>query len=208
MCTGMRIVRALSASARATACRIHQVGVGRELEAAPPVELLDCADEAERALLDEVEEREPLVAVVLRDRDDEPEVRLDHPLLRLHVAALDPLRELDLLRGRQELVPARLAQEELQRIGRRLDGRRQRDDGLGVGRLLDDLDRALVELPQNGVLLELRELVGLGDLGEVGRAHTPDLLGLLEQLPDVLDEEDVVDVDLGHARGGRVYGGR
>ena len=103
---------------------------------------------------------------------------------------------------------ARLTQEELQRIGRRLDWRRQRDDGFGVGRLLDDLDRALVELPQNGVLLELRELVELGDLGEVGRAHTPDLLGLLEQLPDVLDQEDVVDVDLGHAREGTRYGGR
>ena len=144
--------------------------IGRELEAATPVELLDRADEPERALLDEVEERKALVAVVLRDRDDEAEVRLDHPLLRVHVAALDALRELDLLRGRQELVAAGLAQEELERVGRRLDGRREGGDGLGVGRLLDDLDRALVELPQERVLLELGELVRLRDLGEVGRA--------------------------------------
>ena len=74
--------------------------VGRELVAAAPVELLDGADQAERALLDQVEERQALVAVVLGDRDDEAEVRLDHPLLRLRVAALDLLRELDLLRRR------------------------------------------------------------------------------------------------------------
>ena len=43
--------------------------IGRELEAAAPVELLDSPDQPERALLDQVEEREPLVAVVLRDRD-------------------------------------------------------------------------------------------------------------------------------------------
>ena len=60
----------------------------------------------------------------------------------------------------------------------------------------------LVELPQKRVLLELGELVRLGDLGEIGRADAPDLLGLLEQLPDFLDQEDVVDVDLGHARRG------
>src|SRR6478672_3025031 len=56
-------------------------GVGRELEALAVVELLGSTDEPERALLDEVQEREPLVAVVLRDRDDEAQVRLDHLLL-------------------------------------------------------------------------------------------------------------------------------
>ena len=43
--------------------------VGRELEAAAPVELLHRPDQAQRAFLDQVEERETLVAVVLRDRD-------------------------------------------------------------------------------------------------------------------------------------------
>ena len=52
--------------------------VRRELVAAPPVELLDGAVEAERALLDQVEERDAEPAVALGDRDDEPEVRLDH----------------------------------------------------------------------------------------------------------------------------------
>src|SRR6185369_7242148 len=69
--------------------------VGRELEALAVVELLRRADQTERALLDEVEERESLVPVVLRDGDDEPQVRLDHLLLRIEVAALDPLGEID-----------------------------------------------------------------------------------------------------------------
>ena len=88
--------------------------VGRELVAAAPVELLDRADQAEGAFLDQVEERQALVAVVLRDRDDEPQVRLDHPLLGPLVAALDLLRELDLLRRGQQRMAAGLAQEELQ----------------------------------------------------------------------------------------------
>src|SRR5262245_16735147 len=93
--------------------------VRRELVAAPPVELLDSADQPERALLDQVQERQALVAVVLRDRDDESQIGLDHVRLGRHIAALDPLRELDLLCGRQQRVAARLAQEELQSIGRR-----------------------------------------------------------------------------------------
>src|SRR5688500_15718385 len=68
-------------------------GVGRELEALAVVELLRGADEAERALLDQVQEGQPLVAVVLGDRDDQAQVRLDHLLLRVEVAALDALRQ-------------------------------------------------------------------------------------------------------------------
>jgi hypothetical protein len=100
-------------------------------------------------------------------------------------------------------VPAGLAQEQLQRVGRRLDRRRERDDGLGVGGLLDDLDRSTVELSEKRVLLELGELVHLGELGELGHAHAAYLLGSFEQLADLLDEEDVLDVDLRHARRGK-----
>jgi hypothetical protein len=57
-----------------------------------------------------------LVAVVLGDRDDEAQVRLDHPLLRRPVAALDQLGELDLLRGGEQRVAPGLAQEELERV--------------------------------------------------------------------------------------------
>ena len=94
--------------------------VGRELEALAVVELLGRADEADRALLDQIEERQALVAVALRDRDDEAEVRLDHLLLRAVVAALDALRELDLLRRGEQVDPADVLQEELQRVGRDL----------------------------------------------------------------------------------------
>src|SRR5690242_4847593 len=66
--------------------------VRRELEALAVVELLGGANEADRPLLDQVEERQPLVAVLLGDRDDEAQVGLDHLLLRAVVAALDPLR--------------------------------------------------------------------------------------------------------------------
>src|SRR6266542_1994928 len=81
-------------------------GVGRKLVAAPPVELLDRAVETERALLDQVQERDAEPAVSLRDRHDEAQVRLDHPPLRALVAALDRLREHDFLVRGQQLVPA------------------------------------------------------------------------------------------------------
>src|SRR6266542_412941 len=63
--------------------------IGRELVAAAPVELLDRAVEAERPLLDQVEERYAEAAVDLRDRHDETQVRFDHAPLRALVAALD-----------------------------------------------------------------------------------------------------------------------
>ena len=84
-------------------------GVGGELEALAVVELLRRPDQPERPLLDQVEEGQPLVAVVLGDRDDEAQVGLDHALLGLPVAALDRLGELDFLGGGQQRVPAGLA---------------------------------------------------------------------------------------------------
>ena len=81
--------------------------VGRELEALAVVELLGRADQAERALLDQVEEGQALVAVVLGDRDDQAQVRLDHLLLGVEVAALDPLGEVDLLLRRSAAGPCR-----------------------------------------------------------------------------------------------------
>ena len=57
-------------------------------------------------------------AVALRDRYDQAQVRVDHPLLRGAVAALDALRERDLVGGRQQLVAADLRQEHSERVGR------------------------------------------------------------------------------------------
>src|SRR4051794_38632373 len=92
--------------------------VRRELEALAVVELLGGTHEAERALLDQAEEGKPLVAVVLRDRDHEAQVRLDHLLLGVEVAALDALGEVDLLLGREQAHLADVLQEELKGIGR------------------------------------------------------------------------------------------
>jgi hypothetical protein len=90
--------------------------VGRELVALAIVELLHRADQAERPLLDQVEKGEPAAEVPLGDRDDEAEVRLDHRRLRPHVAALDALRERDLLVCGEERHLADLAQVEPQRV--------------------------------------------------------------------------------------------
>ena len=93
-------------------------------------------------------------SVALGDRDDEAEVRLHHRLLRAVVAALDPLRELDLLRRREERHLADVLQEELQRVGR--DLRVRLDLGLDVVVRRDDRDPRLLE---RGVeLVDLRRL--------------------------------------------------
>src|SRR4051794_39494419 len=93
--------------------------VCRELVAAAPVELLDRADEADDPFLDQVEERQPVSLVLLGDRDDEAQVRVHHQVLRRLVAALDALRERDLLICSKQLVSASLVEEELQRVCRR-----------------------------------------------------------------------------------------
>ena len=59
-------------------------GVGGKLVALGPVELLDRSDQADRALLDEVQEVHTGALVALGPVDDEAQVRLDHlPLGRL-----------------------------------------------------------------------------------------------------------------------------
>ena len=119
--------------------------VGRELEALAVVELLGRAHEPDRPLLDQVEERQALVAVALGDRDDEAEVGLDHLLLRAVVAALDPLRELDLLGGGQQVDLADVLEEELQRVGRDLARLGNRRCLFDLYPPTDDLDLQLLE---------------------------------------------------------------
>src|SRR5205085_8809418 len=86
--------------------------VRRELVAATPVELLDGAVEAERPLLDQVEEGHAEAAVPLGDRDDEAQVRLDHATFRRRLAPLDLLREHDLFGRSEQLVAADVGEEE------------------------------------------------------------------------------------------------
>ena len=71
-----------------------------------------------------------MALVAFRDRDDEPQVRVRHPLLRRLVALLDPLRERDLFGGGQERVPSDLVQEELQAVGAAAGRRAQVETGL------------------------------------------------------------------------------
>jgi hypothetical protein len=174
--------------------------VRRELEPPPPLELLDGADQAEHPLLDQVEEGQALVAVVLRDRDDEAQVALDHLPLRRHVAPLDPLRELDLLGGCEKGMATDLAQEKLQRVGRRLDPvvevarrRRRLPDGLFRGRL-DDLDPALLELALDDLDVGRLELERVRGLRQLDGLDEPSRLGLLEELLKLFGPEKRPDV--------------
>ena len=66
--------------------------VGRELEALGVVELLDRTDEAQVALLDEVEELHAATGVALRERDHEAEVRAEQVALRALAVLRDPLQ--------------------------------------------------------------------------------------------------------------------
>ena len=83
----MRIVRGLVGDRSSDGLADPPGRVRRELEALDVVELLDRPHQAEVALLDEVEEEHPPAHVALRDRHDEPQVRLDQ--LGLRVLAVD-----------------------------------------------------------------------------------------------------------------------
>lgn len=80
--------------------------VCRELVALGVVELLDCTDQAQVALLDEVQERHTAAGVTLGEGDNQSEVRLEEVVLRAVAVAADPVhvaalghRELFALRG-------------------------------------------------------------------------------------------------------------
>jgi hypothetical protein len=75
-----------------------------------------------------------MALIAPRLRDDQAEVRVDHLLLRLEVAALDALRELDLLGRRQQGVLTGASQEQRERVRRtgRLERGAGRDELGGV----------------------------------------------------------------------------
>src|SRR6266508_4352868 len=143
--------------------------VGRQLEALAVVEHLHGADQTERALLDQVEEREAAAKVRLRDGDDEAQVRLDHLRLRRHVPALDPLRQRDFLLGRKQRHLADRAQVQPQRIERQLDAQ-------------VDLRRLLFRLR-----LFVRGVLVLLPLDQLDRAFEQEGVDLLALLPCQLD---------------------
>lgn len=97
-----RIVRAWSAMAREMACRIHQVCIGGEFIALRVVELADGLDEAEIALLDEIEEWQAAADITLCDGNDETKVGLCHFFLGLFIALGHAHGELVLLLQREQ----------------------------------------------------------------------------------------------------------
>src|SRR5262245_35142063 len=87
-----------------------------ELRPSTPVEALGRANEAKRALLDQVEERHATIRVRASHDDDEAKIRLDQAMHRRQVALLDPLCQPDLLGRRQQAMPADLTQVLRERI--------------------------------------------------------------------------------------------
>src|SRR3984893_5659515 len=175
--------------------------VGRRLEALAIVELLRRADEADGALLNQVEKRQPLVAVVLGDRDHQPQVRLDQLLLGVESAALDPLGEIDLLLSAQQPHLADAPEEQLQRVGSPLRLEIQRGPAARalLGRalnaqarrngwvdFLDQLDfRALEEAVQLLDVAFVETELGRGSFDLGGREHA-DLLAACDQTLDLV----------------------
>ena len=64
--------------------------------------------------------------------------------------------------------------------------------------VLDEVDSALVELAVESLGLELAELVRLDQLRQLGCTNGTSLFRGLDDLPDVLRSQDVLDLD-GHA---------
>src|SRR3954454_123687 len=151
--------------------------VRRELVALAPVELLGGAVQADDALLDEVQQRDVMTLVALRDRDDEAEIRVDHALLRGSVAALDALCEVHLVGGRQQLVAAGGVHEELQRV-ERAGGSGSVAGGGGLG-AQDDI--ALFERGAQRRDVLLGELVLVGEGLELLLLDETALGGLLDK---------------------------
>ena len=127
---------------------------------------------------------ELLALVLLRDRDDQAQVRVDHALLGGDVALLDPLGELDLLGGGQQRVAADLVEEELQRVGGHVassSGLNSVRARVGAAAVVGQLDAARVDALVERcelLVLELELLRQIVDLAEVQAAV---LLPALEQ---------------------------
>ncbi|HKX45621.1 MAG TPA: hypothetical protein VJP77_02890, partial [Planctomycetota bacterium] len=134
-------------------------GVRREFIPAPVLELVDRLHQADVAFLNQVEELQPAVRVLLRNRHHEAEVRLDQLFLRLfglHFAAVNRVERRAQVLGRLlELVGAHFH---------------------GGAELLDAAKHVLLVF-----VLQLRRLLAL-------RVHLPlDRLGFALDLTDRLD---------------------
>ena len=139
-------------------------GVGRELEALGVVELLDRADEAEVALLDEVEQRQAGRCIDLRDRDHEAEVALDQAALGGLVAEILETRELALLLGVEQRAVADLAHVGAKHVDGGATPLLLVVLGLGIG-LVEQRQRGLRRLVDDLVVVGHEPQVRSGDDG-------------------------------------------
>ncbi len=87
-------------------------GVGRETEAALPVELVHRTHETEGPFLDEVAKVDASVLVAACPVDDQAQVGGDHLATSLVVAGGHPLGQLDLLLVVRQGVPVEIIQKE------------------------------------------------------------------------------------------------
>ena len=125
-----------------------------------------------------------MALVLLRDRDHEPQVRVDEQVLRALVATLDRLRELHLLRRGEQWVAPRLVQEELQRVGRRRGDLLVRVRDLFLDRtraVVGQLDALRLEALEEAVDVVLLQLELLDELVQLGHVHAAVLLAVLDQ---------------------------
>ncbi len=82
-----------------------------------------------------------MIAIVLCDRHDKPQVGFDHVLLSALITPLDALRQLDFLRCRQQRYPPNILEEQLQRVRRHLTRRQiERRKTIVLVLLFHDLD--------------------------------------------------------------------
>ncbi len=82
-------------------------------------------NQAEIALFDQVQQRNPAIEVVLGDIDDEPQVVLDHLLARDELTAARPARPFELLLGREQRLGANFVEVVLGDVVEQLDFRRK-----------------------------------------------------------------------------------
>ena len=144
----------------------------------------------------QVEERQTVPLVLLRDRHDQAQVRIDEHVLRTLVAALDRLGELDLLRGGQQREPAGFVQEELEGVGRRRRNLRVRVRNLWLDRsraVVGDLDAVRLEPLEQDLDVLFVELELLDDLVQLRHVDAAVLVAVLHEERDGIDR--------GHQRG-------
>src|SRR6185503_7565961 len=110
-----------------------QRSVRAEAQAALRLEAVHGVDQSQVPLLDQVEERQPAVAVGARHVHDQPEVGEDHPAPGVLVAGARARRGLEQLGVREQLHLADLVQVEVEQVALGLAGqlpRLERDRGL------------------------------------------------------------------------------